>query len=286
MRELNVQWFPGHMTKAKRMMQEELKLIDVVVEMLDARIPLSSSNPLLIELINNKPKVIALNKTDLADDEITKSWIDFFVANDIPVVKIDSAKGQGVKSLVNILKDIAQPISDKWQARGVKNRNIRIMIVGIPNVGKSSLINRFAKSIKVRTADKPGVTRGKQWINVGNGLDVLDTPGVLWPKFEDKKIAFDLAVTGAIKDEIFDTQDAAKLLVDFLLEYYPNNLIERYNLSLPLSDDTEEVVKLIAAKRGCLRAGGVIDEQKVSNLVLREFRDGLLGKISLEKPKN
>ena len=285
MRELNVQWFPGHMTKAKRMMQEELKLIDVVVEMLDARIPLSSSNPLLIETIGNKPKVIALNKTDLADDEVTKSWLDFFTATNIPVVKIDSAKGQGVKALVAALKTIAQPISDKWQARGVKNRNIRIMIVGIPNVGKSSLINRFAKSAKVKTADRPGVTRGKQWISVGNGLDVLDTPGVLWPKFEDKSAAFALAVTGAIKDEIFDMQEAGKLLVDFLLENYPDNLIERYKLTEPLFSDIDEVMRLIAAKRGCLRAGGLIDEQKVSQLLLREFRDGLLGKISLEKPK-
>lgn len=285
MRELNVQWFPGHMTKAKRMMQEELKLIDVVVEMLDARIPLSSSNPLLIETIGNKPKVIALNKTDLADDEVTKNWLEFFSDNNLTVVKIDSAKGSGVKGLVNALKNIAQPITDKWQARGVKNRNIRTMIVGIPNVGKSSLINRFAKSAKVRTADKPGVTRGKQWINVGNGLDVLDTPGVLWPKFEDKTAAFALAVTGAIKDDVFDAQEAAKLLVDFLIENYLEKLVERYKLVESFSLNVDEVIQLVASKRGCLRAGGLIDQQKVSYLMLKEFRDGLLGKISLEKPR-
>lgn len=285
MRELNVQWFPGHMTKAKRMMQEELKLIDVVVEMLDARIPLSSSNPLLIETIGNKPKVIALNKTDLADDEVTKNWLEFFSDNNLTVVKIDSAKGSGVKGLVNALKNIAQPITDKWQARGVKNRNIRTMIVGIPNVGKSSLINRFAKSAKVRTADKPGVTRGKQWINVGNGLDVLDTPGVLWPKFEDKTAAFALAVTGAIKDDVFDAQEAAKLLVDFLIENYLEKLVERYKLVESFSLNVDEVLQLVASKRGCLRAGGLIDQQKVSYLMLKEFRDGLLGKISLEKPR-
>lgn len=285
MRELNVQWFPGHMTKAKRMMQEELKLIDVVVEMLDARIPLSSSNPLLIETIGNKPKVIALNKTDLADDEVTKNWLEFFSDNNLTVVKIDSAKGSGVKGLVNALKNIAQPITDKWQARGVKNRNIRTMIVGIPNVGKSSLINRFAKSVKVRTADKPGVTRGKQWINVGSGLDVLDTPGVLWPKFEDKTAAFALAVTGAIKDDVFDAQEAAKLLVDFLIENYLEKLVERYKLVESFSLNVDEVLQLVASKRGCLRAGGLIDQQKVSYLMLKEFRDGLLGKISLEKPR-
>ena len=283
-RELSVQWYPGHMTKAKRMMAEELKIIDVVVEMLDARIPMSGTNPMLSELIGNKPRVIALNKTDLADTAITDSWVDFYKKNNISVALIDSAKGKGLKKLLEIIKKAAEPIMEKWLKKGVKNRSIRVMIVGIPNVGKSSLINRYLGSAKVQAANTPGVTRGKQWLNVGNGLEILDTPGVLWPKFEDKEAAFALAVTGAIKDNVFDIEEATTMLVDFLLEYYKDEFIERFKFTEPFSFDAITAKKMIAQKRGCLRSGGLIDEEKVSRLLLKEFRSGLLGRVSFDRP--
>ncbi len=286
MRELNVQWFPGHMTKAKRMIEESLKLVDVVVEMLDARIPYSSSNPLLLETLGKKPKIIALNKSDLADPETTYAWKDFFSGKGLFVVEIDSAKGKGLKELLAELKKAAAPVLQKWQARGVKNRPVRVMIAGIPNVGKSSLINRFAGGqAKVKIADKPGVTRGKQWINVAGGLEILDTPGVLWPKFEDKSVAFSLAVTGAIKDEVFDMEEASRQLLDYLKAEYPDCLRQRYNIVLPLPDG-QSLLQAVAAKRGCLRPGGLPDEAKAAQLVLKEFRAGLLGRISLDKPNN
>ena len=284
MRKLAVQWFPGHMTKAKRMMEQELKLIDVAVEMLDARIPYASSNPLLIETLGNKPRVIVLNKNDLADPIVTERWLHYYAQNDIQAIQLDSAKGKGVKELLATIKTVAAPVTQKWLARGVKNRNIRVMIAGIPNVGKSSLINRFANSAKVKTANKPGVTRGKQWLTVGNGLEIMDTPGILWPKFEDQEIAFALAVTGAVKDEVFDTEQAAFLLLDFILEKYPENIRDRYKITQELPGNTQEVMLLIAAKRGCLRTGGSLDGLKVSQLILKEFRAGLLGRISLDIP--
>lgn len=283
-RKLAVQWFPGHMTKARRMMEQELKLIDVAVEMLDARIPYASSNPMLLEILGNKPRIIVLNKNDLADPIVTQKWIEYFALNDILTIQLDSAKGRGVKELLVALKKAAAPLTDKWLAKGVKNKTIRVMIAGIPNVGKSSLINRFANGAKVKTANKPGVTRGKQWLSVGNNLEILDTPGILWPKFENQETAFALAVTGAVKDDVFDTEQAAFMLLDFLLENYPESIKNRYNLTEPMSRDTRIIWQEIASRRGCLRSGGVIDAIKVSQLLLKEFRAGLLGRVSLDKP--
>ncbi len=285
MHQLNVQWFPGHMTKAKRMIEESLKLVDVVIEMLDARIPYSSSNPLLLSTVGSKPKVIVLNKTDLADPAVTEQWLNFFLDKGLAVVDLDSVKGKGTKKLIELLKQAALPITNKWLARGVKNRSVRAMIVGIPNVGKSSLINRFAGGqAKAKTADKPGVTRGKQWLSVGNGLEILDTPGVLWPKFEDKSAAFALAATGAIKAEIFDLEEAVFLLVDFLAKEYPACLTSRYGIESPLPAEVAQIIAAIAQKRGCLRTGGLIDKKKVSQIIVKEFRAGLLGRISLDRP--
>ncbi len=284
MRQLNVQWFPGHMTKAKRMIEENLKLVDVVVEMLDARIPQASSNPLLREVIGQKAKVIVLNKTDLADPAVTAGWLDFFAEKKLPVVQLDSAKGKGIKQLLAVLKETAEPILQKWRARGVKNRPVRAMIAGIPNVGKSSLIKRLSGGqAKVQIADRPGVTRGKQWIIAGGGLEILDTPGVLWPKFEDKGAAFSLAVTGAIKDEVFDVEEAALLLLDYLLQEYPVCLSERYAVEPAAFVNAQELFAAIAIKRGCLLSGGLTDNKKTSQLILKEFRAGLLGRISLDK---
>lgn len=283
MRKLSVQWFPGHMTKAFRMMEKELKLIDVAVEMLDARIPYSSSNPKLLEILGEKPRIIALNKYDLADPYVTEEWVEHYAQSGIPVVFLNSAKGKGIKELLAAIKKAALPITEKWLKKGVKNKSIRVMITGIPNVGKSSLINRFLSTAKVRTENRPGVTRGKQWLSVGGGLEILDTPGVLWPKFEDQEIAFALAITGAIRDEVFDIEQAVLMLVDFLLAEYPALLEQRYNIKIETKDDAEAVCAMIAGKRGCIRSGGVIDMVKTAQLILKEFRSGALGRITLEK---
>ena len=198
----NLQWFPGHMKKAQRLIEENLKLVDVVIELLDARIPLSSANPMLAEIIKDKPRMIALNKSDLADSASTKKWLDYFKAQGVPAVTIDSMKGKGMKQLVKVAEDLARPKTEKFVSKGAKPRAARCMILGIPNVGKSSLINRLAGAVKAKAADKPGVTRAKQWIKIGTNLDLLDTPGILWPKFEDQTVGLKLAFTGAINDDI------------------------------------------------------------------------------------
>ena len=202
--DFKIQWFPGHMTKAKRMMEQQLKLVDVVVEMLDARIPRSSSNPMLIQMLGDKPKVVALNKSDMADPEKTEKWLQTFKNSGLPVCKVDCSTGKGVKQMVAAIQQVAKPVTDKWLRKGVRNRSIRVMIVGVPNVGKSTLINRLVGKNKVVAADRPGVTRGQQWVTIAKGLELLDTPGVLWPKFEDPEVGFCLAVTGAIKEDVYD----------------------------------------------------------------------------------
>ncbi|MBR4958522.1 MAG: ribosome biogenesis GTPase YlqF, partial [Phascolarctobacterium sp.] len=212
--DFKIQWFPGHMTKAKRMMESQIKLVDVVVEMLDARIPRSSTNPMLIDVLGNKPKVIALNKTDMADNAKTELWMQKLKNSGLPVCKVDCATGKGVKQLISMIQVAAKPVLDKWLKKGVRNRSVRVMIVGIPNVGKSTLINRLVGKNKVVAADKPGVTRGQQWVTIAKGLELLDTPGVLWPKFEDPEVGFCLAATGAIKEDVFDREDATELLVE------------------------------------------------------------------------
>ena len=223
--DFKIQWFPGHMTKAKRMMEQQLKLVDVVVEMLDARVPRSSTNPMLNQLLGQKPKIIALNKVDMADPAKTETWKEIFKNNALPVCVIDCNTGKGVKQLVAAVQKAAQPVIDKWLKRGVKNRSIRVMIVGIPNVGKSTLINRLVGKNKVLAADKPGVTRGQQWVTIAKGLELLDTPGVLWPKFDDPQIGLNLALTGAIKEDVYDREQAAWLLTEKLIAAYPLSLI-------------------------------------------------------------
>ncbi len=283
-KELKVQWFPGHMTKAKRMMESQIKLVDAVVEILDARIPRSSTNPLLQDILGSKPKVVALNKVDMADDAKTEQWFKKFKEKGIRVCKVDCACSRGVKQLVGHVQAAAQPVIEKWLRKGVKNRPVRVMIVGIPNVGKSTLINRLVGKNKAVAADKPGVTRGQQWITIAKGLELLDTPGVLWPKFEDETVGFALATTGAVKEEVFDREQAVEKLLEFLQEKYPEQLKSKYGVNFDDDNNARSIMKKIASARGCLKAGGLLDLEKVVQLVLRDFRSGSLGKFTLDEP--
>ena len=282
--DFKIQWFPGHMTKAKRMMEAQIKLVDVVVEMLDARIPRSSTNPMLQNVLGAKPKVIALNKIDMADTAKTELWLEKLKHSGLPVCKIDCATGKGVKQLISAIQLAAKPVIDKWLKKGVRNRPVRVMIVGIPNVGKSTLINRLVGKNKVMAADKPGVTRGQQWVTIAKGLELLDTPGVLWPKFEDPSVGFALAATGAIKEDVFDRQDAVQLLLDFLLQKYPEALAYKYAVTVEEGETAQSVMAKIATARGCLKAGGMLDLDKVDQLVLRDFRSGRLGRFTVDEP--
>mgnify|MGYP006327015189 FL=1 len=282
--DFKIQWFPGHMTKAKRMMESQIKLVDVVVEMLDARIPRSSTNPMLIDVLGNKPKVIALNKTDMADNAKTELWMQKLKNSGLPVCKVDCATGKGVKQLISMIQVAAKPVLEKWLKKGVRNRPVRVMIVGIPNVGKSTLINRLVGKNKVVAADKPGVTRGQQWITIAKGLELLDTPGVLWPKFEDPEVGFCLAVTGAIKEDVFDREQATELLIERLMNRYPEDLKSKYAVQFEISDDVRAVLAKIATSRGCIKAGGVLDLDRVIQTVLRDFRSGRLGRFTLDEP--
>ena len=282
--DFKIQWFPGHMTKAKRMMEAQIKLVDVVVEMLDARIPRSSTNPMLQNVLGAKPKVIALNKIDMADTAKTELWLEKLKHSGLPVCKIDCATGKGVKQLISAIQLAAKPVIDKWLKKGVRNRPVRVMIVGIPNVGKSTLINRLVGKNKVMAADKPGVTRGQQWVTIAKGLELLDTPGVLWPKFEDPSVGFALAATGAIKEDVFDRQDAVQLLLDFLLQKYPEALASKYAVTVEEGETAQSVMAKIATARGCLKAGGMLDLDKVDQLVLRDFRSGRLGRFTVDDP--
>ena len=282
--DFKIQWFPGHMTKAKRMMESQIKLVDVVVEMLDARIPRSSTNPMLQDILGTKPKVIALNKLDMADKAQTDLWVEKIKNSGLPVCKLDCATGKGVKQLISAIQLAAKPVIDKWLKKGVRNRPVRVMIVGIPNVGKSTLINRLVGKNKVMAADRPGVTRGQQWVTIAKGLELLDTPGVLWPKFEDPSVGFALAATGAIKEDVFDRESAVELLIDFLLKNYPQELATKYAVSLEEGDDVNAVMAKIATSRGCLKAGGLLDIDKVVQLVLRDFRSGRIGRFTIDKP--
>lgn len=276
-----IQWFPGHMKKAQRLIEENLKLVDVVIELLDARIPSASANPMIAEIIKNKPRMIALNKADLADSASTKKWLAYFKAHNVPAVAIDANHGKGMKQLVAAAEELARPKTEKFVAKGARPRAARCMILGIPNVGKSSLINRLAGAVKAKTADKPGVTRAKQWIKIGSNLDLLDTPGVLWPKFEDQTVGLKLAFTGAINDDIYDREQVVVLLLDIMRRDYPERLTERFKLK-EMPDTGYELLETIGKKRGCLLKGGIVDTEKAQNIVLTEFRSGKLGLISLD----
>ena len=281
-----VQWFPGHMTKARKIITENLKLVDAVIELLDARIPYSSANPMLQEIISGKPRVVALNKADLADPVITRKWVDYFTQQGIKAVSIDSMTGKGTKQLVQAVEDMAREKTEKLLSKGViKPRAARVMILGIPNVGKSSLINRLAGAVKAKAADKPGVTRAKQWIRIGKNLELLDTPGILWPKFEDMTVGLKLAFTGAINDEAIDREQVVAVFLETMAKLYPERLRERYKLIDELSEQPMELLEMVGRKRGCLVKGGAVDLDKAQRIVLTDFRSGKLGVVSLDVPE-
>ena len=277
----SLQWYPGHMRKAERLVKENLKLVDVVVELLDARIPMSSANPVLREIVGDKPRVIVLNKADLADEAATRAWVKYFAAEGIAAVPVDAVKGRGVKELVQAIAKCAKPKTDKLVQHGAKARAARCMILGIPNVGKSSLINRLSGGSKTKVENRPGVTRAKQWIRLGAQLELLDMPGILWPKFEDQQAALHLAFTGAINDNVYDVASVVLLLLNTLRIAYPSALMERYRLEGELSTGVE-LLEEIGRKRGCLRAGGKIDYEKAEQIVLTDFRSGRLGHVTLD----
>ena len=277
----SLQWYPGHMRKAERLVKENLKLVDVVLELLDARIPLSSANPVLREIVGDKPRVIVLNKADLADEAATRTWVKYFAAQGLAAVPVDAVKGRGVKELVQAIAKCAKPKTDKLVQHGAKARAARCMILGIPNVGKSSLINRLSGGTKTKVENRPGVTRAKQWIRLGAQLELLDMPGILWPKFEDRQAALHLAFTGAINDNVYDVASVVLLLLNTLREEYPADLVARYRLEGDLPSGTE-LLEEIGRRRGCLRAGGKIDYEKAEQIVLTDFRSGRLGRVTLD----
>lgn len=277
----SLQWYPGHMRKAERLVKENLKLVDVVVELLDARIPMSSANPVLREIVGGKPRLIVLNKADLADETMTRAWVKYFAGRGITAVPVDAVKGRGVKELVQAIAKCAKPKTDKLVQHGAKARAARCMILGIPNVGKSSLINRLSGGTKTKVENRPGVTRAKQWIRLGAQLELLDMPGILWPKFEDQQAALHLAFTGAINDNVYDVAGVVLLLLDTLRTKYPVVLSERFRLEGELPSGVM-LLEEIGRKRGCLRAGGKIDYEKTEQIILTDFRSGRFGRITLD----
>ena len=278
-----VHWFPGHMAKATRMITEYIKKVDVVIELLDARIPRSSANPVILELVGQKPHIVLLNKVDLADPKATKEWTEFFTQQGITVLAIDSKSGKGNKKLVSTVERLSKPIIDLWVAKGIRSRSIRTIILGIPNVGKSTLINSLAGSAATRTANKAGHTRGQQWVKIGKNMELLDTPGVLWPKLEDQRAAARLAMTGAISDDVYDLEHVIKQLLNHLLTNTPNILIERYKLKEEEMADVDTILESIGRRRGCLVSGGVVDLDKARRIILQDYRNTKLGTITLDQ---
>lgn len=281
---MNIQWYPGHMTKAKRMMQEDIKLIDIVIELLDARIPYSSKNPDIDNLAKNKYRLVILNKADLAHEKSTLLWEQYFKSKGFFVSKQDSRKTSDVKNITNIVQEACKEKIERDRKRGIINRPIRAMIVGIPNVGKSTFINSYAKKACTKVGNKPGVTKGKQWIRINKSIELLDTPGILWPKFEDVKVGERLAFIGSINDEILSKEELALELISFLKEKYCNTLADRYNISYDMKN--YEILEKVAEIRQCKLKGNEPDLVKAANLFLDDFRSGRLGRITLELPNN
>ena len=279
---MNYQWYPGHMTKAKRMMEENIKLIDLVIEIVDARIPISSRNPDIDSLAVNKARIILLNKSDLADDKITNQWINYFNENNIYCLKLNSRNNSGIKQVNGLIMTACADKIERNKQRGILNRPIRAMVVGIPNVGKSTFINSYAGKASAKTGNKPGVTKGKQWIKLNKNVELLDTPGILWPKFEDQAVGLRLALIGSIKEEILNTTEMAMEFIGFLKKSYPGVLVERY--SVDESKENLEILEEIARIRGCLMKGNQTDIDKAGRLLLEDFRSLRLGKLSLEVP--
>lgn len=279
---MNLQWYPGHMTKAKRMMQEDIKLIDLIIELVDARIPLSSRNPDIDELGENKARLILLNKSDLADERYNEQWSQYFKNKGYYAVKVNSRSGGGLKSINGVIQEACREKIERDRRRGIKNRPIRAMVVGIPNVGKSTFINSFAGKACAKTGNKPGVTKGKQWIRLNKSVELLDTPGILWPKFEDQSVGVKLAMIGSIKDEVVNAEELSLELLKMLHGHYEGVLANRYEIEE--TEDTVKMLERIAVKRQCLLKGHELDYEKAARIVLEEFRNGKIGRITLEYP--
>ena len=279
-----VQWFPGHMAKTRRLIKECLSQVDLVTELVDARIPESSRNPEIAEMIGNKPHIILLNKCDVADENATNQWVSFYEKQNITALPVDCRSGKGLNRFAPKVKQLLKEIIEKNTARGMVGKPLRIMVVGIPNTGKSSFINRMAGAQKAKVADKAGVTRNNQWFAIGNGLELLDTPGVLWPKFDDPEVGDKLAFIGSVKDTVLDIESLAARLVEVLKNDYPESLEERYKISGFENMQVFEIMDLIGKKRGMLISGGEIDYERVSVMLLDEFRGGKLGRITFERP--
>lgn len=291
---MNINWFPGHMAKTRKQITDDLKLVDVVIEILDARIPVASQNPEIRQITQNKKKVIILNKCDLSDENDNKKWMEHFIKQGSKVVLVDSNTGRGVNEVVKQVQSIMAEDLKKLADKGRIGKKIRVMIVGIPNVGKSSFINRIAKKNSAEVGNKPGVTKQKQWIRINEDIELMDTPGVLWPKFESEEVALNLAFTGTIKDDILEITEIAYCLTKFLLQNYRKNLLDRYSLEEQIverimeqkqeeNQNIYEIMQLIGKKRGAIISGGNIDDEKTSKIILDDFRSGKLGKITLEK---
>lgn len=280
---MHFQWYPGHMTKAKRMMQENIKLIDLVIELVDARIPLSSRNTDIDELGKNKARLVLLNKADLAEDKWNDAWAEYFKKKGFSVVKVNSRKGGGIKSIQGVIREACAEKIERDRKRGILNRPVRAMVVGIPNVGKSTFINALAGKACAKTGNKPGVTKGKQWIRLNKQVELLDTPGILWPKFEDQEVGLKLAFIGSIKDEVLQTEELAAELIHFLRTAYPEVLADKYNIEM--DEDDYVVLNHIAKSRNCIVRGNELDTEKAALLLLDDFRNGKLGRLTLEYPQ-
>lgn len=276
-----IQWFPGHMAKTKRLIIEHLKAVDVAAELLDARIPLASANPMVEELLSGKPRIVILNKADLADPEMTKAWESYYKRKGVAAVSMSCGNGKDKKKFLRLIKKAAGPMLEKWKRRGLKTRLARIMILGIPNVGKSTLINFISGTAAARTANTPGHTRGKQWVRLSQGLDLLDTPGVLWPKFEDQVAALRLAATGAIAGDVFDADTVVPELMRVLARTAPDALREKYGIE-DAAADPQILLAQAGKRRGCILPGGAIDYARVQTMILNDFRSGKLGRITLD----
>ena len=277
-----INWFPGHMRKTQREIKENLKLVEAIIEIRDARIPRSSANPDIEKLCGNKPRLILLNKSDLTESRVTREWMKELSKDNVKAIEVNCLKGKGLNQIKPALEELLKEKLERYKAKGLVNVVIRVMVVGIPNVGKSTFINKMAKNNIAKTGDRPGVTKSKQWIKTPLGIELLDTPGVLWPKFEDERTAFNLAFTGAIKDEIMDTEELSYRLVERLQKHYANELMARYKIER-VFEDPLDTLDAIARKRGCLMSGGHIDYNRIAVILLDEFRGGKIGNISLER---
>lgn len=280
---MNINWYPGHMKKTREAIEKNLSLVDLVIELIDARIPYSSQNPLIDSIVKNKPRIVVLNKSDLANYESNRRWQDYFSVKGLPTVLLNSVNGKGIDQLMKLANIVTEEKRKSYEKRGVINKPIRAMIIGIPNVGKSTLINTLAGRKGAKTGNKPGVTKSNQWIKTKANLELLDTPGILWPKFEDKNVGLNLAFTGSIKDEILDIETLALNLIEKLIKIAPESLEKRYKIGINNDTPLDTMIK-IGEKRGCIIKGGEVDYTKVANIVLDEFRKGIIGNITLELP--